>query len=164
VSDTPLSRDEGWMSQALALADEAEALGEVPVAALVVIGDTIVGRGYNRNILDRDPSAHAEIVALRAAGLALGNHRLVDATLYCTLEPCLMCVGAMLHARIARLVYAADDPKTGAAGSVFDLLGDVRHNHRIAIERGVLAEAAGERLRTFFRGKRLEEKERKTRG
>ncbi len=152
------------MAQALALADQAEALGEVPVAALVIVDDVIVGSGHNRNILDRDPSAHAEIVALRAAGIALGNHRLIRATLYCTLEPCLMCIGAMIHARIARLVFAADDPKTGAVGSVFDLAGDARHNHQIDVVRGVLQSAASTRLQAFFRRKRSEDKERRTRG
>lgn len=143
-----------WMQQALSLADAAEALGEVPVAAIVVVDEQIVGRGYNRNIIDHDPSAHAEIVALREAGRTLGNHRLVDATLYCTLEPCLMCAGAIVHARVRELVYAADDPKTGAAGSVFDVLADPRHNHRVSVVRGVLADLASERLRAFFRRKR----------
>lgn len=155
--------DSEWMLQALALAESAEAAGEVPVAALVVVDGEIIGRGCNRNIQDHDPSAHAEIVALRQAGLAHRNHRLPGATLYCTLEPCPMCVGAMIHARIARLVYAADDPKTGAVVSVHELLGDPRHNHRIELTRGVLAEAASERLRAFFRRKRQQEKERKTR-
>jgi len=153
--------DLDWMQQCLDLASAAQALGEVPVAALVVLGDRIVGRGYNRNIIDCDPSAHAEIVALREAGKSVGNHRLVGATLYCTLEPCLMCAGAIVHARLARLVFAADDPKTGAVGSVFDVLADARHNHRVEVQRGVLAEPASERLRTFFRDKRLKEKEQK---
>ena len=152
------------MLQCLALADEAQALGEVPVAALVVRGDAVIGRGYNRNIVDCDPSAHAEIVAMREAGRAVGNHRLVGTTLYCTLEPCLMCAGAMVHARVARLVYAADDPKTGAVGSVFDVLADPRHNHRVEVARGVMALEAGERLRAFFRDKRQQEKERRNGG
>jgi tRNA(Arg) A34 adenosine deaminase TadA len=151
--------DERWMREALALADSAEASGEVPVAALVVRQGRVVGRGYNRNILDHDPSAHAEIVALRAAGAVLGNHRLVDTTLYCTLEPCLMCAGAIIHARVQRLVYAAPDPKTGAVGSVFDVLTDPRHNHRVEVRAGVLAAEAGERLRAFFRRRRAEDKE-----
>jgi tRNA(Arg) A34 adenosine deaminase TadA len=151
--------DEHWMSEALALADAAEAAGEVPVAALVVHEGRVVGRGYNRNIVDHDPSAHAEIVALREAGATLGNHRLVETTLYCTLEPCLMCAGAIVHARVRRLVYAAADPKTGAVGSVFDVLSDPRHNHHVEVRAGVLAEAAGERLRAFFRRRRAEEKE-----
>lgn len=152
-----------WMRQALDLADAAEALGEVPVAAIVVVDGVIVGRGYNRNIMDHDPSAHAEIVALREAGRTLGNHRLPGAALYCTLEPCLMCAGAIIHARLQRLVYAADDPKTGAAGSMFDLLADPRHNHRVEVERGVLADQASERLRAFFRRKRALERELKSR-
>jgi tRNA(Arg) A34 adenosine deaminase TadA len=149
------------MRETLSLADAAEELGEVPVAALVVLDGHIIGRGYNRNIIDRDPSAHAEIVALRAAGHAVGNHRLVGATLYCTLEPCIMCAGAIVHARLARLVFAADDPKTGAAGSVFDLMADPRHNHRVEVVRGVMAVESGERLRAFFRSKRAQEKERR---
>jgi tRNA(adenine34) deaminase len=153
-----IATDSDWMQQTLALADAAEALGEVPVAALVVLGDRIIGRGYNRNIVDCDPSAHAEIVALREAGRTVGNHRLVDASLYCTLEPCLMCAGAIIHARLARLVFAADDPKTGAVGSVFDVLADTRHNHRVQVQRGVLADLAGERLRSFFRNKRAMER------
>jgi tRNA(Arg) A34 adenosine deaminase TadA len=151
--------DEHWMREALALAEAAEAAGEVPVAALVIREGRVVGRGFNRNIVDHDPSAHAEIVALRAAGEALGNHRLVDTTLYCTLEPCLMCAGAIVHARVGRLVYAAADPKTGAVGSVFDVLSDPRHNHQVHIRSGVLAKEAGERLRAFFRRRRAEEKE-----
>ncbi len=159
-----------WMRETLTLAAAAEELGEVPVAALVVLDDQIIGRGYNRNIIDRDPSAHAEIVALRAAddpepliavGRAVDNHRLVGATRYCTLEPCLMCAGAMVHARLERLVFAADDPKTGAVGSVFDVLADPRHNHRVEVVRGVMALESGERLRAFFRSKRAQEKERR---
>lgn len=153
--------DLDWMRETLTLADAAEEMGEVPVAALVVLEGRIVGRGYNRNIVDRDPSAHAEIVALRAAGHAVGNHRLVGATLYCTLEPCIMCAGAIVHARLARLVFAADDPKTGAAGSVFDVIADPRHNHRVEVVRGVMATESGERLRAFFRDKRARERERK---
>lgn len=144
------------MQQTLALALEAQAAGEVPVAALLVKDGEIVGRGYNRNIVDCDPTAHAEVVAMREAGRALGNHRLVGTTLYCTLEPCLMCAGAIVHARIARLVYAADDPKTGACGSVFDVLTDARHNHRVEVARGVLALEAGDALRAFFRERRAQ--------
>ena len=152
-----------WMTEALALADAAEAMGEVPVAALVVLDGVVIGRGYNRNIVDCDPSAHAEIVALRQAGQAVGNHRLVGASLYCTLEPCVMCAGAIIHARLAQLVYAADDPKTGAVGSVFDIIADPRHNHRVEVVRGVLADQASERLREFFRRKRQLEKEQRNR-
>ncbi len=148
--------DEAWMRQALALAQRAEHEDdEIPVGALVV--DTqgnVAGEGWNRNIAERDPSAHAEIIAMRQAGRALDNHRLVGCTLYVTLEPCAMCAMAMVHARIARLVYAATDPKTGAAGSVFDLIADPRHNHRIVVQGGVLADEAGAMLSNYFRRKR----------
>ena len=148
--------DAGWMRQALALAERARREDdEVPVGALVVDPDgNVVGEGWNRNIAESDPSAHAEIVAMRRAGQALGNHRLVGCTLYVTLEPCAMCAMAMVHARIARVVYGASDPKTGAAGSVFNLLTDSRHNHRLQAEGGVLGEEAGARLTDYFRRKR----------
>ncbi len=144
------------MRLALALADRAELVDdEIPVGAIVIDAQgNCVGEGWNRNITEHDPSAHAEIVAMRAAGRALGNHRLTGCSLYVTLEPCAMCAMAMVHARIARVVFAASDPKTGAAGSVFDLLADPRHNHRVAVEGGVLAEEAGPRLRAYFRRKR----------
>ena len=148
--------EEILMRQALELAGRAERdFDEIPVGALVVDADgAVVGEGWNRNITDHDPSAHAEIMAMRQAGRALGNHRLVGCTLYVTLEPCAMCAMAMVHARIARVVYAAADPKTGAAGSVFDLLADPRHNHRVEVAGGVLAEEAGRRLTNYFRRKR----------
>ena len=144
------------MRQALALAQRAEHEDdEIPVGALLVDAEgAVVGEGWNRNIAESDPSAHAEIVAMRQAGRALGNHRLVDCTLYVTLEPCAMCAMAMVHARLARVVFAASDPKTGAAGSVFDLLGDPRHNHRVEVKGGVLAEEAGKRLTNYFRHRR----------
>ena len=150
--------DHDWMAQALALARRAEAQGEVPVAALLVHAERIIGRGWNRNIAWHDPTAHAEIVALREAGLYLANHRLVQTTLYCTLEPCVMCAGALVHARVGRVVYAARDPKTGADGSAFDLLGDPRHNHRIEVQRGVLAEEASALLSAFFQRRRAEQR------
>ena len=148
--------DEAMLRQALALADRAEReFDEIPVGALVVDAQgAVIGEGWNRNIGDHDPSAHAEIIAMRQAGRALGNHRLLGCTLYVTLEPCAMCAMAMVHARVARLVYAAPDPKTGAAGGVFDLVEDPRHNHRIEVARGVLAAAAGARLTNYFRRKR----------
>ena len=148
--------DQRWMHHALELARRAEREDdEVPVGAVLVAADgTLLAEGGNRNISEHDPSAHAEIVAMRKAGQALGNHRLLGATLYVTLEPCAMCAMAMVHARIARVVYAAADPKTGAAGSVFDLLGDPRHNHRVAVEGGVLADEASALLTAFFRAKR----------
>lgn len=153
---TTADADAAWMRQALDLAGRAERdFDEIPVGALVVGADgKLAGEGWNRNITDHDPSAHAEIMAMRAAGGVLGNHRLVGCTLYVTLEPCAMCAMAMVHARIARVVYAAADPKTGAAGSVFDLLQDPRHNHRIEVVGGVLAEEAGVRLTNYFRRKR----------
>ena len=148
--------DAGWMRQALALAERARREDdEVPVGALVVDPDgNVVAEGWNRNIAESDPSAHAEIVAMRRAGQVLGNHRLVGCTLYVTLEPCAMCAMAMVHARIARVVYGARDPKTGAAGSVFDLLADPRHNHRVEVSGGVLGEEAGAMLTAYFRAKR----------
>ncbi len=151
-----IERDEGWMRHALELAARAEREDdEVPVGAVLVSGDgEVLGEGWNRNIVEHDPTAHAEIVALRAAGRRIGNHRLLGSTLYVTLEPCAMCAMAMVHARIARLVYGASDPKTGAAGSVFDLLADPRHNHRVAVEGGLLADEAGPRLTAWFRRKR----------
>jgi len=113
-----------------------------------------LGEGWNRNITENDPTAHAEIVAMRQAGKRLGNHRLLGSTLYVTLEPCAMCAMAMVHARIARIVFAASDPKTGAAGSVFDLLADPRHNHRIVVQGGILADIAATKLTGYFRAKR----------
>jgi len=149
-------RDLQWMRQALALADRAaHEDDEIPVGAVLVAADgTLLAEGSNRNISDHDPSAHAEIVAMRQAGRALGNHRLLGSTLYVTLEPCAMCAMAMVHARIARVVYAASDPKTGAAGSVFDLLADPRHNHRVEVQGGLLGAEAGAMLTGYFRAKR----------
>ena len=148
--------DERWMRHAFALADHAEqAHDEIPVGAVLVGPDgALLGEGWNYNIASHDPSAHAEIMAMREGGRRLGNHRLVGCTLYVTLEPCAMCAMAMVHARIARVVYAASDPKTGAAGSVFDLLADPRHNHRVEVRGGLLAEEAGRGLTNYFRAKR----------
>lgn len=156
TSATCAARDEAHMRQALALAERAQQeYDEIPVGAIVVDPQgVVVGEGWNRNIGEHDPSAHAEIVAMRAAGRVLGNHRLVGCTLYVTLEPCAMCAMAMVHARVARVVFGATDPKTGAAGSVFDLLADPRHNHRIEVLGGVLGDEAGRRLRNYFRAKR----------
>lgn len=148
-------RDEIWMRRALELAGEAAAAGEVPVGAVLVLGDEPVGEGRNGPIGGHDATAHAEIQAIRQAGRRLGNYRLLDTTLYVTLEPCVMCVGAIVHARIGRVVYGASDPKTGAVESVFELLTSDRHNHRPVVTGGVLAEACGERLREFFRERRL---------
>lgn len=151
-----VSGDEQWMRCALVLAERAEReYDEIPVGAVLVDADgNLVGEGWNRNIGDHDPSAHAEIVAMREAGKAFANHRLIGCTLYVTLEPCAMCAMAMVHARIARVVYAAGDPKTGAAGSMFDLLADPRHNHRVEVQAGLLAEEAGVMLTNYFRRKR----------
>jgi tRNA(adenine34) deaminase len=156
------SHDEHWMRQALALADRAETeFDEVPVGAVLVSADgEMLGEGFNRTIGSHDPSAHAEIVALRQAGQRLQNYRLPGTTLYVTLEPCAMCAMALVHARVGRVVYAASDPKTGAAGSVFDLLGSDRHNHRIRIDAGVLGQEAGQRLSDYFRRKRQAARER----
>jgi tRNA(adenine34) deaminase len=125
---------------------------------LVAADGTLLGEGWNRNITEHDPTAHAEIIAMRQAGQRLGNHRLLGTTLYVTLEPCAMCAMAMVHARVARVVYAANDPKTGAAGSVFDLLADPRHNHRVAVQGGLLADEASKRLVDYFRAKRARPK------
>ena len=144
------------MRHALALAEQAQREDdEIPVGALLVSADgERISEGWNRNIAEHDPSAHAEIVAMRRAGQSLGNHRLVGCTLYVTLEPCAMCAMAIVHARIARVVFGARDPKTGAAGSVFDLLTDPRHNHRVDVIGGVLADEASTRLTNYFRAKR----------
>ncbi len=155
IGTTFSATDERWMRRALDLAVHArDADGEVPVGAVLVRDGDIIGEGWNRNIILSDPTAHAEIAALRDAGQRLGNHRLPNAILYVTLEPCAMCAMALVHARVARVVYAASDPKTGAAGSVFDTLISDRHNHRISVQSGLLAEEAGGLLRAFFRNKR----------
>ena len=146
--------DVEYMRSALELAAQAQAAGEVPVGAVVVAEQRVVGRGHNRTILDTDPAAHAEIVALRAAAAEQGNYRLNDATLYVTLEPCVMCVGAMLHARIARLVFGAYDGKAGAAGSVVDLCGHRQLNHRLEVNGGLLREESAALLGAFFEDKR----------
>ena len=153
--------DAAWMRHALELGEQAaREEDEIPVGAVIVGPDgALLAEGWNRNIGEHDPSAHAEIVAMRAAGRVLGNHRLVGCTLYVTLEPCAMCAMAAVHARLARVVYGAADPKTGAAGSVFDLLTDARHNHRVQVVGGVLGEEAGRRLTDYFRRKRGQRKE-----
>jgi len=143
------------MQEAIVEAHAAAARGEVPVGAIVVVGGRIVGRAGNRSVADHDPTAHAEVLALRAAGAEVRNYRLTDAMLYVTVEPCAMCMGAALHARVARLVYGCTDPKGGAAGSVFDLAADVRLNHRIAVTPGVEVEAARALLQDFFRARRV---------
>lgn len=142
------------MKRALELAREAGAVGEVPVGAVLVREGEVLGEGWNRPVRTSDPTAHAEIVALRDAASRIGNYRLVGATLYVTLEPCVMCAGAIIHARVERVVYGAPDPKTGAAGSVFDTLMSDRHNHRLDVTGGVMADEAGAILRHFFRERR----------
>ena len=147
-----------FMREALALARQAEAGGEVPVGAVVVKEGAIIGRGFNAPISRNDPSAHAEMLALREAAQYLGNYRLAGCELFVTLEPCTMCVGAMFHARIARLVYGAHDPKTGACGSVLDLFGEQRLNHHAEITAGVLADECGSLLSNFFAMRRAQQK------
>jgi len=142
------------MRRALDLARHAEQAGEVPVGALVVLNDEVIGEGWNQPIVSHDPTAHAEIVALRAAATRIRNYRLTDTTLYVTLEPCAMCAGAIVQARVARVVYGATDPKAGAAGSVFNLLASSALNHRAQVLGGVLAEECGGMLRSFFEVRR----------
>ena len=146
--------DEQWMEHALALARDAGARGEVPVGAIVVRDDAIVGRGGNAPIAGSDPTAHAEIAALREAAASIGNYRLPGCALYVTLEPCAMCAGAILHARLARLVFGARDPKTGACGSVVDLFAEPRLNHHTRVTGGVAADACATLLGTFFAARR----------
>lgn len=143
------------MRHALLLARRAEAAGEVPVGAVVVRDGRVIGEGWNRPIGGRDPSAHAEIVALRDAAQRIGNYRLTGCTLYVTLEPCVMCAGAIVHARVACLVFGADDPKAGGVHSVYDVIANPRLNHRVDWHGGVLGAVCGERLRAFFRARRV---------
>jgi tRNA(adenine34) deaminase len=148
--------DERYLREAIAEARAAEAAGEVPVGAILVAadGETILARGNNQVLRASDPTAHAEMVALRAAGSALGNYRLLGCTLYCTLEPCAMCAGAILHGRIARLVYAAPDPKAGACGSVLAVMNHPQLNHKVEVTSGLLADECGTMLTEFFRARR----------
>jgi len=148
------TNDELWMEEALRSAQRALEAGEVPVGAVVVCGEQIVGRGWNRNITDSDPTAHAEIVALREAGATVGNHRLADCALFATIEPCPMCAGALVHARIRRLVYGADDPKAGAVRSVMQVLSNPLLNHKVDVRSGILAGRSAELLQTFFKSRR----------
>lgn len=150
----PSADDLVFMARALVLARQAETLGEVPVGAVLIRDGAIVGEGFNQPIGRRDASAHAEILALRAGGQLLDNYRLPNTCLYVTLEPCLMCVGAMLHARIGRLVYGATDPKVGAAGSLLNAFSNSGLNHQVQVQGGVLATECSELLRNFFRARR----------
>jgi len=146
--------DDYWMAHALSLAKQAEQQGEVPVGAVIVLNDQLISEGWNQPISTSDPTAHAEIQALRAACQQLGNYRLPDATLYISLEPCVMCAGAIIHARIKRVVFATKEPKTGAAGSCFDIFNTPQLNHHVVCEHGVLADESRALLRNFFRAKR----------
>ncbi|WP_255362090.1 tRNA adenosine(34) deaminase TadA [Erwinia sp. ErVv1] len=150
--------DEFWMDHALMLARRAWEEGEVPVGAVLVQNGQIIGEGWNRPIGHHDPTAHAEIMAIRQGGIALKNYRLCDTTLYVTLEPCVMCAGAMVHGRIDRLVFGAKDQKTGAAGSLMDVLGHPGMNHQLKVEQGIRAEACASLLSDFFRQRRAEKK------
>ena len=146
--------DDSWMERALTLARQARSAGEVPVGALIVRDDELLGQGFNRSIGLHDATAHAEIMALRDAGSQIANYRLPGTTLYVTLEPCPMCVGAMIHARVTRVVFGASDPKTGALGGAFDLQEMATHNHRLEVTAGVREVESRELLQAFFRARR----------
>lgn len=148
------AEDVKWMRHALSLAHRAEAEGEVPVGALIIRKGELISEGWNQPVMSHDPTAHAEVMALRAAGISENNYRLLDTTLYVTLEPCVMCAGAIIHARVGRVVYGATDPRVGAAGSAFSLLGSDRFNHVVEVEGGVLAEECSDLLRRFFKARR----------
>jgi tRNA(adenine34) deaminase len=148
------SSDELWMEEALRAAQRALAAGEVPVGAVVVLDGRVVGQGWNCNLTDSDPTAHAELVSLRQAGATVGNHRLGGCELFVTIEPCAMCAGAMVHARLKRLVYGADDPKAGAVHSVMQVVNHPSLNHRMEVRGGVLAGRCAEMLQAFFRERR----------
>jgi tRNA(adenine34) deaminase len=154
--------DEEWIRHAMSLAERAEAEGEVPVGAVIVHDGKAIGEGWNRTITLSDPAAHAEMIALREAGRFMANYRLPGCTLYVTLEPCCMCAGAIIHARLDRVVYGAQDPKTGAAGGRFQVLCDPRHNHNPVVTSGCLADDCGLQLRRFFRRRREQQAADKT--
>lgn len=149
-----VNQDYIWMHQALELARRAEKAGEVPVGAVLVRDDELIAEGWNQPILSHDATSHAEIMAMRAAGQKLNNYRLVDTTMYVTLEPCSMCVGAMIHARVAKVVYGADEPRTGALGGAFNLLAANQHNHVFDVVSGVLADESKMLLQNFFKSRR----------
>jgi len=151
--------DEKWMSYALSLADKAESLGEIPVGAVLVKDGQVIGEGWNLSIINHDACAHAEIMAIQSAGQKIQNYRLIDCTLYVTLEPCAMCAGALVHARVKRLVYGAGDYKTGAAGSVFNLVQSEQLNHQLEVTIGVFAEQCATKISAFFKRRRLEKKQ-----
>ena len=156
--NTALYSDQDWMQYALSLADKAEAVGEIPVGAVLVKDNKIVGEGWNVSILEHNACAHAEVKAIAEAGKRLENYRLIDCTLYVTLEPCPMCAGAIVHARIKRLVYGAGDYKTGAAGSVFDLVRNEQLNHQVEVTSGIYAEECATKISEFFKRRRKEKK------
>ena len=154
-----IDQDEFWMRHALTLAEKAEQQNEIPVGAVLVKDQQIIGEGWNQSISLHDPSAHAEMMAIRAAGQAIENYRLINSSLYVTLEPCAMCAGLLIHSRIQRLIFGAADLKTGAVGSVYDLLSDKRVNHQIEVSGGVLADECGQKLSRFFKRRRSQKKE-----
>lgn len=154
MEDNLTDRDIAFMRLALEMAQQAQAIGEVPVGAVVVQNNIVVGRGFNRSITQADPTAHAEVMAMRDAARHFKNYRLPDCNLYVTLEPCMMCVGALIHARVVRLVFAAYDPKTGVCGSVMNLPKEVRLNHHMSVMGGVLAEESSLMLKQFFNERR----------
>ena len=151
-------QDKYWMRYALQLADNAQQQGEVPVGAVLVKDNQIIGEGWNQSISLHDPSAHAEMMAIRDAGKNLLNYRLVGSCLYVTLEPCAMCAGLLIHSRIERLVFGASDLKTGAVGSLYDLLGDLRMNHQVEVKGGVMQQECGNKLSLFFKLRRRQKK------
>jgi tRNA(adenine34) deaminase len=149
-----MTQDAKWMQRAFELAEKAKSHDEVPVGAVIVFENQIIGEGWNQPISSSDPTAHAEIMALRDAGNNIGNYRLPNTTMYVTLEPCVMCAGAIVHARLEKLVYAAGDPKTGACGSVFNLLQSEELNHKVDIEQGIMENESRSLIQTFFKEKR----------
>ncbi len=150
-----MTQDAKWMQRAYELAEKAKSQDEVPVGAVIILENKIIGEGWNQPISSNDPTAHAEVIALRDAGNNIDNYRLPDATMYVTLEPCAMCAGAIVHARIAKLVYAADDPKTGACGSVYNLLQTEELNHKVEIEKGIMEDECRSLIQDFFKTKRV---------
>ncbi len=153
--------DEYWMQHALTLANKAEAMGEIPVGAVLIKEGVVVAEGWNQSITSSDPSAHAEMMAIRQGGAVLNNYRLIDTTLYVTLEPCPMCAGLLVHSRIKRLVYGASDYKTGSAGSVMDITNHPDLNHQIEVEGGILMDQCAEKISTFFQNRRAQIKAQK---
>ncbi|WP_371188348.1 tRNA adenosine(34) deaminase TadA [Thalassotalea maritima] len=161
IQQANLSTDQYFMAQALLQADKAEQIGEIPVGAVVVCDDKIIAKGFNQSITSHDPSAHAEMIALRAAGKVIENYRMLDCTLYVTLEPCPMCAGLLVHSRIKRVVFGAKDLKTGACGSIFNLAQHQQLNHQVDIEQGILEQQCADKLSNFFKRRRAEKKAKK---